>query len=333
MANITETGLFDQGERKRRDGGGDGTATNPYWGHTREAAAHPSSIEDKRSPEARCREHPPGNAGVGLVVMAQVGRKEMWGPSRCLPAAVPRLSTVLGPVRQQAYRATLRRALAFPSAPDGRHRAAAAEAPGAGLAASSSLGWRSRQPAREPDVAQLVAVPAAAEAWPGERDAGQPAVASGSPRAGRRPAAAAVPPASVVREALLRSALACASPGCGLLVNSRPELGGYCCVSCSRGGGVHEPRCEGAAAPKGAPRAGADWLPEAEVRLEEIELERALAASRAAAAAPAAAPGPRGWPRAAARSTASEDRPGRRGGIPDPALREVAVVGKGRDRE
>merc|ERR1712203_826554 len=46
-----------------------------------------------------------------------------------------------------------------------------------------------------------------------------------------------------------RSRLMCASPGCVFLVNSRAELGGYCCIACSEGGD-HGPRCERVPAPK-----------------------------------------------------------------------------------
>jgi len=67
-----------------------------------------------------------------------------------------------------------------------------------------------------------------------------------------------------------RARLACASIGCNLLVHSRPQLGGYCCIACSESGG-HGHRCEGVVAPKGTPKADVAWLPMAGKDLMEHE--------------------------------------------------------------
>jgi len=48
-----------------------------------------------------------------------------------------------------------------------------------------------------------------------------------------------------------RSALICATPCCGFLVHSQPELAGFCCIACYEGGG-HGPRCERRPATQGA---------------------------------------------------------------------------------
>jgi len=77
-----------------------------------------------------------------------------------------------------------------------------------------------------------------------------------------------------------RSMLACASTCCTFMVNSRPELGGYCCIVCSEtGGGDHGPRCERSLAPKGAVKADPNWLSMQGAQLEILELEEAVRVS------------------------------------------------------
>uniref|UniRef100_A0A7S4RNM5 Uncharacterized protein n=1 Tax=Alexandrium monilatum TaxID=311494 RepID=A0A7S4RNM5_9DINO len=88
-----------------------------------------------------------------------------------------------------------------------------------------------------------------------------------------------------------RSNLACASPGCPYLVNSRWELGGYCCIACSEGG-PHGPRCERIPAHARATKADAAWGTMAGDALEEKELQDALRRSvqEAAGGSTASAP-------------------------------------------
>lgn len=72
-----------------------------------------------------------------------------------------------------------------------------------------------------------------------------------------------------------RSRLKCATPGCHFLVNSRAELGGYCCIACSEGGD-HGPRCERIIAPKSSTKADAGWTTMTGDELAEKEFNDAI---------------------------------------------------------
>lgn len=82
-----------------------------------------------------------------------------------------------------------------------------------------------------------------------------------------------------------RRQLLCATPGCELLVNTREEFGGYCCIACMEGGD-HGPRCERAVAPRGTPRADAGWAAMNGDELEQREVQDAIMATAAEAGVP-----------------------------------------------
>lgn len=75
-----------------------------------------------------------------------------------------------------------------------------------------------------------------------------------------------------------REFLMCASPGCTYRVNSKAELGAYCCIACSEScGGEHGPRCERVPAPPGSTRADpAALIRMSGAQLAEHELNVAL---------------------------------------------------------
>lgn len=75
-----------------------------------------------------------------------------------------------------------------------------------------------------------------------------------------------------------RSRLACASPACNFLVNTRVELGAFCCIACSESNaGEHGLRCERVSAPKGCTKADPHKLSRLSgLDLEELELRKAI---------------------------------------------------------